>query len=248
MSSLSASRPWPVPNRPWTMAMQWHDLLFMHWPLPPAALRPLIPPTLQLDTFDGWAWIGIVPFEMRGVRPRRTPSVPRLSRFCELNVRTYVRVADKPGVWFFSLDAANPLAVRAARFSFYLPYYDARMRTSRIGDRVEYHSRRTHRLVGPAEYSASYRPTGPRQVALPGSLEHWLTARYCLYSAGWNGQPWRGEIDHEPWPLQPAEAEVSRNTMVVPLHLRLPDQAPILHFARHLDVTAWSLDPVHAAL
>jgi uncharacterized protein YqjF (DUF2071 family) len=88
------------------MAMEWHDLLFMHWPLPPATLRPLIPPALKLDTFDGWAWIGIVPFEMRGVRPRLAPSLPGLSRFCELNVRTYVTAGGKPGVWFFSLDAA----------------------------------------------------------------------------------------------------------------------------------------------
>ncbi len=228
--------------------MQWHDLLFMHWPLPPATLRPLIPPALTLDTFDGWAWIGVVPFEMRGVRPRLAPSVPWLSRFCELNVRTYVKAGGKPGVWFFSLDAANPLAVRAARYSFHLPYYDARMNSTRAKDGVLYESLRTHRLVGPAELSASYRPTGIAQVALPGSHEYWLTARYCLYAAGRNGRPWRGEIDHEPWPLQPAEAEVRRNSMTTSLHITLPDRPPLLHFARRLDVTAWSLDPAHAAL
>ena len=228
--------------------MEWHDLLFMHWPLPPATLRPLIPPALQLDTFDGWAWIGVVPFQMRGVRPRLLPGLPMLSTFCELNVRTYVTAEGKPGVWFFSLDAANPLAVRAARYSFHLPYYDARMRITRVEDGVRYQSLRTHRLVGPTALAASYRPVGPSRVALPGSLENWLTARYCLYASGRHGQAWRGEIDHEPWPLQAAEAEVRRNTMMLPLHLTLPDRAPLLHFARRLDVTAWSLDPVHAAL
>jgi uncharacterized protein len=203
---------------------------------------------LELDTFDGWAWIGIVPFTMRGVRPRLVPSLPWLSAFCELNVRTYVTVGGKPGVWFFSLDAANPLAVRAARLSFHLPYYDARMRSTRIDDGVRYESRRTHHLAAPAELSASYRPSGPRQVALPGSHEYWLTARYCLYAAGWNGHPWRGEIDHAPWPLQPAEAEIRRNTMTAPLRITLPDRSPLLHFARRLDVRAWSPDPVHVAL
>src|SRR6185312_4553706 len=128
------------PTRPWIMRMEWHDLLFMHWPLPAALVRPLIPAALRLDTFDGWVWIGVVPFTMRGVRPRLAPAVPRLSAFCELNVRTYVTAEHRPGVWFFSLDAANPLAVRAARLAFRLPYYDARMDSTRIGDAIRYQS------------------------------------------------------------------------------------------------------------
>jgi uncharacterized protein len=241
-------RPWPVPVRPWIMAMQWHDLLFMHWPLPAAAVRPLIPPALRLDTFDGWAWLGIVPFSMRGVRPHFGPALPRLSTFCELNVRTYVTVDDKPGVWFFSLDAANPLAVRAARLVFHLPYYDAQMSSTRIEDVVRYQSVRTHRLIGPAVLEASYRPTGPVSPPTIGSLESFLTTRHCLYAADRHGRAWRCDIDHAPWPLQAAEVEIRRNTMTSPLHLALPEQPPLAHFARRLDVVAWSLDRVDASL
>src|SRR5919202_1981641 len=110
----AAHRPWPLPPRPWVLAMQWHDLLFMHGPVPPALLRPLIPPALELETFDGTAWLGITPFRMAGTRPRFVPPLPWVSAFPELNVRTYVTAEGKPGVWFFSLDAGNPLAARGA--------------------------------------------------------------------------------------------------------------------------------------
>src|SRR6266508_3536850 len=127
MISDTAHRPWPLPQRPWIMRMQWHDLLFMHWPVNRDALRRYIPPRLEIDTFDGSAWIGVVPFRMSGVVPRLLPPVPYLSAFPELNVRTYVSAEGKPGVWFFSLDAGNPIAVEAARDVFHLPYYNAQM-------------------------------------------------------------------------------------------------------------------------
>src|SRR5258706_3621107 len=130
-------RPWALPRQPWIMAMQWHDLLFMHWPIPSARIRKYIPAALTIDTFDGVAWIGVVPFWMRGVRPRLVPALPRLSAFPELNVRTYVTAQGKPGVWFFSLDAANALAVAAARLTFHLPYFRARMRCNEIGGWIE---------------------------------------------------------------------------------------------------------------
>ena len=124
----AAHRPWPLPSRPWVLAMQWHDLLFMHWPVSPAVLRPAIPPMLELETFDGAAWLGVTPFRMKGTRPPLVPPLPWFSAFPELNVRTYVTAEGKPGVWFFSLDAGNPLAVRGARALFHLPYYGAVMR------------------------------------------------------------------------------------------------------------------------
>jgi uncharacterized protein YqjF (DUF2071 family) len=233
-----------VPDVPWIMHMEWHDLLFAHWPFPAEAIRPLIPAPLALDTFDGAAWLGVVPFMMRGTRPRGVPSLPWISAFPELNVRTYVTAGGKPGVWFFSLDAANPLAVRAARLTFRLPYYDARMRYRRDGDGVEYGSERTHRLAPPARFAARYRPTGPVFRSAPGSLERWLTERYCLYAADHHGHAWRGEIHHLPWPLQPAEAEIEENTMTAQIRLALPARDPLLHFARRLDVEAWAPAPV----
>jgi hypothetical protein len=222
------------------MAMQWHDLLFMHWPVKPAVLRPLIPPGLELETYDGWAWLGVVPFRMAGVVPRFVPPLPWLSAFAELNVRTYVCAEGKAGVWFFSLDAANPVAVQVARGLFHLPYYDAQMNCQTHGDGIRYRSCRTHRGAASAGFQADYRPTGPAYHASPGSLEHWLTERYCLYAANRAGRVWRGDIHHVPWPLQPAEAEIQHNSMANQLRLILPKTAPLLHFARRLDVVAWS--------
>ncbi len=232
-------RPWPRPRSPWLLAMHWHDLLFMHWPVPPAALRPYIPPALELQSFDGAAWLAVVPFRMSGVRPRAFPALPRLSAFPELNLRTYVTAGGKPGVWFFSLDAANPLAVEAARLGYHLPYLHAHMRCVTVGDTVEYSSRRSHSGAAPAEFVARYRPDGPIYQAAPGSLESWLTGRYCLYAANRRGQVWRGEIDHSPWPLQLAEAEVSTNSIAAPLGITLAGP-PLLHFTYRLDVVAWA--------
>jgi uncharacterized protein YqjF (DUF2071 family) len=230
------------------MAMQWHDLLFMHWPVRPAVLRPFIPPALELETFDRMAWLGVVPFRMAGVGPRLVPPLPWISAFAELNVRTYVTIGGKPGVWFFSLDAANPLAVRGARYAFHLPYYDARMACVDQGDTIEYESMRTHRGAPPAAFAARYRPVGSAYQATPNSLDAWLTERYCLYAANQRGRIWRGEIHHARWPLQPAEAEVARNTMAEQIRLILPKTQPLLHFVRRLDVVAWAPEGVDAGL
>jgi uncharacterized protein YqjF (DUF2071 family) len=139
-------RPWPLPSSPWVMRQKWHDLLFMHWRIPPQTLRPLVPAALELDHFEGSAWLGVVPFRMTGVRLRGTPAIPGLSAFPELNVRTYVSAGGKPGVWFFSLDAASAIAVAAARAWFHLPYFRARMSLEAHGDEIRYQSHRTHRI------------------------------------------------------------------------------------------------------
>jgi len=238
-------RPWPRPRRPWLLVMQWHDLLFAHWPVRAEQLRPFIPPPLELDTFDGWAWLAVVPFRMAGTRPRGTPALPRVGAFPELNVRTYVSAGGKAGVWFFSLDAANPLAVEVARLAYHLPYVHAEMGCRHEGDAISYASQRRPGKPLPAEFRGRYQPTGPAYRSAPGGLEHWLTERYCLYAANRRGRVWRGEIDHAPWPLQPAEAEIVHNTMAAPLGLRLQG-APLLHFARRLDVVAWGLERVGA--
>ena len=164
------------------MAQTWHDLLFAHWPLPVEELRRRVPPQLNLDTFDGSAWVGVVPFRMSGIRPRHLPAVPWLSAFLELNVRTYVTVGGLSGVYFFSLDAGNPVAVALARAIFKLPYFRARMRLSNRDGGVQYNSQRTHAGAPRAELRAWYRPTGPAFSATAGSLEWWLTERYCLYT------------------------------------------------------------------
>jgi uncharacterized protein YqjF (DUF2071 family) len=234
-------RPWPLPAGPWVMTQVWHDLLFAHWPVPPAALRRALPAPLEIDTFDGQGWVGVVPFGMARVHPRGAFPVPWLSAFLELNVRTYVRAGGRPGVYFFSLDAANPLAVQIARRWYQLPYYTAAMRLARRGPWRHYHSYRTHRGAPPAEFQAHYRPAGGAFFAAPGSLEHWLTERYCLYTVGRRGALYCGEIHHAPWPLQPVEAVIDRNTMTDPHGLPLPAEPPRLLFANRLETLEWPI-------
>jgi uncharacterized protein YqjF (DUF2071 family) len=235
MISETAHRPWPLPQTRWVMFMRWHDLVFLHWPVAPEILRPLIPRDVDLDTFDGQCWIGVVPFHMSGVRLRYTPFS---FAFPELNVRTYVKTDGRPGVWFFSLDAANWLAVRAAR-KMNLPYYDAEMRVETTGEEIEYRSARLRQ--GDANFAASYRPIGPIYHAPRGTLDHWLTERYRLYAAFKSQKVVYGDIHHRQWPLQAAEAEIRTNTMTRPVGVKLPDTRPICHFARYQEVVAWPI-------
>jgi uncharacterized protein YqjF (DUF2071 family) len=228
------------------MTQTWHDLLFAHWPIDASALRPLIPAPLEVDLHDGRAWIGVVPFRMSAVRVRMLPPVPGNAAFPELNVRTYVRLGPsaedgiaRTGVWFFSLDATPRLVVAAARATFHLPYFRARMRCEARGEAIEYDSQRTHDGAPPAAWRGRYEPTGPVFRSRPGSLEHWLTERYCLWAQAPNGRLLRGDIHHEPWPLQPARLAVSEDTMAAAHGLRAPPGEPHLLFARRLLVRIW---------
>ena len=232
-------RPWPLPTGPWVMAQSWHDLLFAHWPVDIAALRPLLPPRLQVDTFGSRAWLAVVPFRMTGVRLSGTPAMPWLSVFPELNVRTYVTDGKKPGVWFFSLDAGNSLAVGIARVWFNLPYFRARMICEEKDSWIHYQSERTHRETPSALLEGRYRPVGQVFLPQPGTLEHFLTERYCLYTTDARGRMIRGEIHHPPWQLQVAEAEFTRNTMAEGAGATLPAENPLVHFARRQDVAVW---------
>ena len=222
------------------MAQRWEDLLFAHWPFPAETVRALVPPLLELDLWEGAAWVSVVPVVMRGVRVRGVPALPWLSEFPELNVRTYVTAGGKPGVWFFSLDAGNPLAVQAARRWFHLPYYNARMRTQCVGDVVRYRSERTHSGAPPARFAATYRAEGYPFIAQPGSLDYFLVERYCLYSALPDGRPTRGEIHHPPWLLQPAAAEVRENSLLAAAGLPPPAGEPLLQMAADQRVVAWT--------
>lgn len=218
--------------------MSWSDLLFMHWPVKVSALRSLVPANLEIDVFDGEAWLGVIPFMMSDVRPRLLPSALAF-RFPELNVRTYVRHEHKSGVWFFSLDAASYLAVWTARRFYHLPYQLAKMSTFSRGEFIEYRSQRVG--VTDAQLRCRYRPVGAPVHFRAGTLDSWLTDRYCLFATNGRGEIFRGDIHHEPWPLQPAEVEIQTNTMTSPLGLALPREMPLLHFAKRLDVLAWSL-------
>jgi uncharacterized protein YqjF (DUF2071 family) len=222
------------------MAQTWEDLLFAHWEVRPAALRPVLPAALALDTFDGGAWIAITPFRVSGLRLRGLSPLPGLSAFPETNVRTYVSVDGRPGVYFLSLDAGSRVAVAAARRLYLLPYFYACFRVTCAGARVRYASQRRHRGAPTAEFVADYGPTGPVERAGPGSLAGWLTERYCFFTIDRHGGVRCAEIHHAPWPLQPADAEIARNTMLASLPVALEGR-PILHFSRRLDVQVWPL-------
>lgn len=229
------------------MAQRWSDLLFAHWPIPVNDMARLLPPGLEVDTFDNYAWIGVVPFWMDQVRTRavgeRCLTIPSTSEFCELNLRTYVRsrATGLQGVFFFSLDAASVLAVLGARTLFHLPYFPARMRRHATpGGTIHYTSRRllTRRSV---RFEGSYRSlekvSGP---SAPGTLEYFLTERYCLFTPR-GARVLVGHIHHLPWPLEAAEAEITLNELPAAHGIMLPDRPPILHFARELHVYIWSL-------
>ena len=222
------------------MEQVWHDLLFAHWPMAEEALRRLVPLELSLDVFNGWCWIAIAPFHMSGIRARGVPAVPGLSCFPELNLRTYVSIDGKPGVFFFSLDAASAIAVWAARTFYRLPYFHATISTKAEGGHIDYASNRSR---GHAEFRATYRPNGPVELRPRGTLEHWLTERYCLYTVE-DHRIYRAEIHHLPWRLQNAAAEFETNTLASAAGVSLPQVPPLLHFSKRLDVLIWPLHRV----
>jgi uncharacterized protein len=239
--AATAHRPWPMPDGPWIMTQTWNDLLFAHWPVDAKDLRQRVPAGLDLDLFEGQAYVGVVPFHMTNVAPRGVPTIPLVSAFAELNVRTYVTRGGKPGVYFFSLDADSQLAVTAARTMFGLPYFTALMEVQVNGAEVLYRSRRTSRDGAAAEFAARYRPVGPVFNALPGTLEWFLTERYCLYNVDPSFEAYRLEIHHPQWPLQQAAAEIDTNSMTEAAAVRLPSMAPLLHFAKRQDMVAWPM-------
>jgi uncharacterized protein YqjF (DUF2071 family) len=236
---VTAHRPWPLPDGPWIMGQTWVDLLFAHWPVERDMLRAAVPPELPLDLFDGRAWISVTPFEVLGTRARGTFPPPGISRFPELNVRTYVTLGDRPGIWFFSLDAGSALAVAAARVAYRLPYFRARMRIERRDGWIGYASRRTDPNGAPARFEARYRPVGPAAPPAPGTLDRWLTERYCLYTLDRRRRVLTADIHHSPWPLRAAEADIAVNTMADAAGVALDEPPALLHFARRQDVLFW---------
>jgi uncharacterized protein YqjF (DUF2071 family) len=229
------------------MHQDWGDLLFMHWPVPAELIQDRLPPRLQVDTHDGMAWLAIVPFRMWNVRSRVTPPVPGVREFLELNVRTYVHLDGVPGVWFFSLDATNALAVWAARTFFHLPYFRAQLALARpTPEHLHYTGHRVHNGAAPADFTASWQLGAALPPAEPGSLAFFLTERYCLYAAGGQGpgkgdKLYRGRIAHEPWPLRSVQLLDYKSTLLESHGLPTPLGAPVLHAGGPLHVDLWPL-------
>ncbi|HET6882769.1 MAG TPA: DUF2071 domain-containing protein [Pirellulales bacterium] len=215
--------------------IRWQDLAFFHWPVEPASIAGRLPNHVALDTFDGRAWIGVTPFRMTLVRPAFAPPLFGISTFPELNVRTYVIAEGIPGIWFFSLDAMQWLAVQAARKLLNLPYHYARARIATAASGIDWQSHRSG--AGPAgRFAASYRPLGEPYLARPGNFDYWFAERYCLYNVTRRGTIYRMAIRHPAWPLQIAEAELRENTMFEANRFAPADREPSIHFAREVDV------------
>lgn len=219
------------------MEQTWLDLLFAHWAISPEGLRPLIPKPVELQTFEGNAWVAVTPFHM-DLKLRCAPA-PRL-HFPELNCRTYISYRGKPGVFFFSLDAGSRMAVRGGRAFYKLPYFYSQMSVQKRGEQVFYSAQRD---ASNAPFGATYQPVSAVRHSQPGSLEHWLTERYCLYTVA-QGHVYRSEIHHIPWPLQNASCEIRENRIAAAAGIQLPDIVPVLHFASRLDVLIWPLNRV----
>lgn len=235
-------------RRPAGRAVQrpgWHALTFLHWRVPAAALRARVPAGLEIDTFEGEAFIGLVPFTMTGVRPWWAPPLPGINNFHETNVRTYVHHRGTgPGVWFFSLDAASRLAVLAARVLWRLPYHHARMTLERSDAGVGYASERRWPGPRPATCRVRCRPLGEPAAARPGTLEHFLAERYLLYTTARDGTLRRGAVHHAPYPLQRAEVLECDETMIAAAGIARPAEAPLAHYASGVAVEVFALERV----
>jgi hypothetical protein len=236
--SEARHRPWPVPGAPWVLRQRWLDLLFVHWPVPATRVRRFVPPSLDIDEFDGTTWVGIVPFRIEGLTWRFMPDLPYFSSFPEVNLRVYVIAAGKPGVWFISLDADNAAAVIGARAAFALPYWRAKMTMHRADHEITFQSvRRQNREIA---FGVRYAPVGEATETAPGTLEYFLTERYCLYSLYRDGGVRRLDIHHPPWRLRRADAEIETNTLASGQGFRIDSaEPPLLHFSARQDVLAW---------
>lgn len=215
------------------LEMTWRDALFCHWPVAPETVAERLPEGLEVATYDGDAYLGIVPFVMEDIRPR---GVPFGLSFPELNLRTYVDGPRGTGVYFFNLDADDPVGVPIARRLFQLPYYNASMQVRRKDDRVRFTSHRTHRGAAPCHFDATYEPTGEAFEADPSSLTAFLLENYRFYAAG--NDLYCGEIDHEPWPIRRATVDLRTNTLFETNDFEQPDGEPIVHYSPGTDVTA----------
>ena len=218
--------------------MDWCNLLFLHWQVPVSALRPLVPARLEIDTHQGRAYIGLVPFTMRGVRHVGLPPIPTMHHFHECNVRTYVHDGTKSGVWFFSLDAESRLAVWGARRLWNLPYFKSDITLRREGARTQYG---VQRRGSQARTACTWEAGPPLPRSTPGSLEYFLTERYALYAEDRRGRIWRGDVEHEPWSLQAATLLELDDTLVQAAGVEVPTTSPLAHHAERIETTAQPL-------
>ena len=231
-------RPWPLPTGRWLVAQTWEDLVFAHWRAEPDGVQALLPNGLEVDVYDGSAWVGVNAFRVESVRLHGTLPVPWLSSFPQLNVRTYVRAGRRPGLWFFSLNTPSLLAAETARRVYRLPWRTCRLEIRTPAGRLEINATREE---GHA-FAARLSPRSAPEPAEPDTIEHFLLERYCLYARD-RGRLMRADLHHRPWEVQPAIGGVDLDT-ISPPGLGLAGEQPLLHVSRLQDTLAWPLERV----
>jgi uncharacterized protein YqjF (DUF2071 family) len=249
----TSHKPRPLPSGRWAMTQRWNDLLFAHWPVPVSSLAPLLPEGLDVDTFQGSAWLGVVTYWMDRIKVRGVPPIFGALSFPELSLRTYVRDqrTGAHGVYFFSLDASNLLAVAAGRLFYHLPIHWAEMRIEQRSEReFSFHSRRLLSRQTTL-FSARYRGLGPSSKLAEshsGTLEYFLMERNCFFTRNRAGQTTKANIHYVPWPLEEAEADIEQNNLAAAIGISLPNQAPVLHYLRRMAVYIWPAELVRPVL
>jgi uncharacterized protein YqjF (DUF2071 family) len=248
MDAIDRITPTLEPDQPVLLYQNWHHLLFLHWDVPYAELQAMVPPGLTVDTFEGKAYIGLIPFTLTGVRAVATPPLPWISSFHEVNVRTYVHLGGRdPGVWFFSLDASSSIAVAAARAAYKLNYFNADIEFAATKEAVpviDFHSHRTDdRGPTPAHAHIRYQPIeGPATAASPGTLEHFLVERYILYAVDEQRRLHRARVHHQPYPVQRTEVLELDETLIWAAGVRRHDAVGLRHYAREVNVKVYPLE------
>ncbi|QJX81113.1 YqjF family protein [Priestia megaterium] len=237
-------RSYPLASKYWIMRQTWRNLLFLHWPIPLKKLRPYVPSSLQIDTFNGSAWIGVILFVLEGIYPRGISSISLTPKFPEINVRTYVKRDGKPGIYFMSIDVGNWASLNIAKRWYRLPYHSAQISFRKEGQTFYCQSTRKGNTNSPISFKGKYAPVSEVYFSKEGTLDHWLTERYCLYSSNNGANIYSGEILHQPWPLQKAEIEIFRNNLFIPFHFNLSEVEPIAHFSIGVDSLIFNIKKI----
>ncbi|MGB1365724.1 MAG: DUF2071 domain-containing protein [Candidatus Poseidoniaceae archaeon] len=231
--------PFSMPNRPFAISQEWRDLTFMHWVVDSERLKPHLPSGLEIDLFEGQAYVGVIPFIMKNVRPRRLPAVPGISTFAEFNVRTYVVKDGQPGVFFLTLDAKSLVTCIHAPRAYGLAYRYAKAKVKRNGDALQWQSRRSS---DGAQLRGTSAAKGALRTSEKGTLEYFLFERYCLYTEH-KGCLRRAYVHHQPWSFQDGEVELEANSLLESYNMGLDVLAPdLLHFSKGLPVKTWSIE------
>jgi uncharacterized protein YqjF (DUF2071 family) len=234
-------RPWPIISKNWIMRQSWSNVLFTHWPISAELLRPHIPRSLEIDTFDGTAWLGVVVFIMEGIYLRGLTALSVTPKFAEVNVRTYVQRNGKPGVYFMSLDVGDLASLMIAKRWYRLPYKAAQISLQKEDQTFLCKSLRKEKSNVPIGFHANYIPLSGVYLSKKELFDDWLTERYCFFSTDKRANIYCGEIHHQPWPLQKVDIEICKNSLFTPFQFDLSEEKMIAHFSKGLDSLFWNI-------